>query len=245
MGIVHAGTSGWAYTTWRRGFYPEKLPAANFLNYYATRLNSVEVNYSFLRPLTTEIVAEWIAATPPGFKLAVKAPQWITHRKRLRAVKQPLKKFLASIAPIADANKLGPALFQLPPNFKCDPGLLKKFLARLPATPRAAFEFRHTSWFTDEVFDLLRKSGVALCEAESEKLETPHIQTADFSYLRLRKDHYSPASRRKLVDRVKIAADRGDVFVFFKHQKTPAGALHAEALLAPLSPPTESGTAPL
>jgi len=245
MGTLYAGTSGWAYTSWRRGFYPKKLPAAEFLNYYSTRLNSVEVNYSFLHPLITEVVTGWIAATPPDFKLAVKAPQFITHMKRLRGVKQPLKKFLSSLGPIADANKLGPILFQLPPNFKCNPDLLQEFLAGLPPEPRSAFEFRHASWFTDEVFELLRKSGVALCQAESEKLETPHIQTADFSYLRLRKDNYSPGSRRKRVDRVKDLLNRGDVFVYFKHEETPEGALHAEDLLASISGPSRNGTGSL
>jgi uncharacterized protein YecE (DUF72 family) len=245
MGRLYAGTSGWAYTSWRRGFYPKKLPAAEFLNYYATRLNSVEVNYSFLHPLTGEVVAEWIAATPPDFKLAVKAPQFITHMKRLRGVKRPLRKFLSFLEPIADANKLGPILFQLPPNFKCNPDLLQQFLAGLPPHPRAAFEFRHASWFTDEVFDLLRNSGAALCQAESEKLETPHIHTSDFAYLRLRKDRYSPASRRTLHDRVKEAMTRGDVFVYFKHAETPEGALHAEALLTSVTRPPETGIAPL
>jgi uncharacterized protein YecE (DUF72 family) len=245
MGTVYAGTSGWAYTSWRRGFYPKKLPVTEFLNYYSTRLNSVEVNYSFLHTLTREIVREWIAATPPKFKLAIKAPQLITHMKRLRGVKQPLKRFLTSLAPIEHANKLGPLLFQLPPNFKCNPGLLQEFLAGLPPTLRAAFEFRHASWFTDEVYDLLRNSGAALCQAESEKLETPHIRTADFAYLRLRKDRYSPALRRKLVDRVSEVMNRGDVFVYFKHEKTPVGAFHAEALLTSIIRPLETGIAPL
>lgn len=245
MGTVYAGTSGWAYTSWRRGFYPKKLSAAEFLNYYATRLNSVEVNYSFLHPLTREVVTEWIAATPPNFKLAIKAPQLITHMKRLRGVKQPLKKFLTSLGPIADANKLGPVLFQLPPNFKCNPGLLKKFLVGLPPTLRAAFEFRHPSWFTGEVYELLQQSGVALCQAESEKLETPHIHTADFFYLRLRKDHYSLVARQNLVVRVRESMNRGDVFVYFKHEKTPACALQSEALLASITHQPEIGIAPL
>lgn len=245
MGTVYAGTSGWAYTSWRRGFYPKELSVAEFLNYYATRLNSVEVNYSFLHPLTREVVTEWIAATPPNFKLAIKAPQFITHMKRLRGVKQASKKFLSFLQPISAANKLGPVLFQLPPNFKSNVELLQKFLAGLPSEPRFAFEFRHVSWFTDEVFGLLRKSGMALCEAESETLETPRVQTADFSYLRLRKDHYSPAARRNLVDRVRDAMNRGDMFVYFKHEKTPAGALHAQALLASITHQPETGIAPL
>ena len=132
---------------------------------------------------------------------------------------------------MTQTKKLGPVLFQLAPNFKCDPGLLEEFLGELPPQTRAAFEFRHASWFTDEVYSLLRKANVALCQAESEKLETPHVQTADFSYLRLRKDNYSVSACKALARRVLELARRGEVYVYFKHEKTPEGALHAEALL--------------
>jgi len=245
MGRFYAGTSGWAYASWKRGFYPKNLRADDFLGYYAERLNSVEVNYSFLHALTKETVTEWIAATPAHFRFAIKAPQWITHMKRLRGVKRPMRKFLSSVGPIAAANKLGPVLFQLPPNMKCDPILLRDFLAGLPPQPRAAFEFRHASWFADGVFEILRNAHAALCHAESEKLETPPVETADFSYLRLRKDRYPPKSRKELARRVAGLAQRGDVFVYFKHEKTPAGALHAEELLAAINRPPGSGTAPL
>src|SRR5579862_2412472 len=186
-GRIYAGTSGWAYASWRPKFYPAKLGSAKFLAYYATRLNSVEVNFSFGNDLTGKILADWIAATPAGFQFAVKANQSITHRKRLRGAARQTAKFLKSLDPLRAAGKLGPLLFQLPPNLKCDLALLDAFLSTLPAGTRTAMEFRHTSWFTDDVYDRLGPANVALCEAESEKLVTPEIATADFRYFRLRK----------------------------------------------------------
>ncbi len=230
-GKVHAGTSGWAYTGWKPKFYPAKLASANFLNYYATRLNSVEVNYSFRNQITKKLLAEWIAATPADFKFAVKAHQKITHIKRLRRAAAPTSKFLKSLEPLRDAGKLGPVLFQLPPNFKCDLGRLDEFLESLPQGMRSAMEFRHPSWFVDDVYDRLGRANVALCQAESDKLETPDVATADFCYLRLRKAKYSAGARKKISNRVAESARRGDVFVYFKHEDTPEGALYAEELL--------------
>lgn len=232
MSIVYAGTSGWAYTSWKPKFYPAKLASASFLNYYGTRLNTVEVNYTFQTFPTKILLMEWAAATPPDFKFAVKAHQTITHVKRLRGATKLATRFISSLQPLAKSKKLGPVLFQLPPNSKCDLKLLEDFLAGLPRQTRVAFEFRHDSWFTDEVYGLLHKANGALCQAESEKLETPHVQTADFSYLRFRKDVYSPKARKELAKRVADLARKGDVYSYFKHQNTPEGALHAEALLA-------------
>jgi len=233
MANLYAGTSGWAYPSWRPAFYPAHLGSATFLAYYATRLNSVEVNYTFRTLPTRDLLQEWIQATPPHFVFAVKAPQVITHFKRLRGAAGATAKFLACLHPLRKARKLGPILFQLPPNFKCDPPLLAKFLAAIPPHQRAAFEFRHPSWFTEEVFATLCKANVALCLAESEKLETPHVQTADFFYFRLRKEKYSPRARKQLAEKVRRLARRGDVFLYFKHEDTPVGAFNAERLLAP------------
>ncbi len=230
-GAIFAGTSGWAYGGWRPKFYPAKLGAAKFLEHYATRLNSVEVNFSFGHELTPKILADWISATPDGFQFAVKANQSITHRKRLRGAARETAKFLKSLEPLRAAGKLGPVLFQLPPNLKCELGLLEAFLATLPGDTRAAMEFRHASWFTEDVYDRLGRANVALCEAESEKLVTPEIATADFRYFRLRKGKYSPAVRQKIAKRAMEAAHNGNVFVYFKHEDTPEGALYAETLL--------------
>ncbi|MFZ0909643.1 MAG: DUF72 domain-containing protein [Candidatus Acidiferrales bacterium] len=231
MKKIYAGTSGWAYSSWKRGFYPPKLSHAEFLNFYATRLNSVEVNYTFRQFPTKELLKVWIAATPAAFKFAVKAHQSITHFKRLRGAAKPTKEFFASLKPLRESAKLGPVLFQLPPNFKCDVLLLKNFLARLPQDFRIAFEFRHDSWFNEDVYELLRRSHVALCRAESDKLVTPDVATTNFSYLRLRKDRYPAKVRKDLAKKARSLARKGDVFVYFKHEDTPDGALHAVSLL--------------
>jgi len=230
-GKIFAGTSGWAYAAWKPDFYPAKLASAKFLGYYATRLNSVEVNYTFRHWATKKLLAGWIEATPPEFKFAVKANQSITHVKRLRDVGKATADFVASLEPLRIAEKLGPALFQLPPYLKCDLPLLEDFLAALPRDTRAAMEFRHESWFTDDVYDRLGRANVALCEAESDKLKTPEIATANFRYFRLRMAEYSAAARKKISRQVTEAAQNGDVFVYFKHEDTPEGALHAEKLL--------------
>lgn len=232
MGKIYAGSSGWAYPSWKPEFYPAKLASAKFLGYYGTRLNSVELNYTFRRFPTQKLLAGWIEATPSGFKFAVKAHQTITHVKRLRDTSSFTSDFLAALEPLREAGKLGPVLFQLPPFLKCDLAVLKDFLDRLPPQIRAAFEFRHPSWFSEEVFGLLRKADVALCQAESEKIETPNVQTASFAYLRLRKGDYSVKERKEISQSVSQLAKQEDVFVYFKHEETAVGAFYAEGLLA-------------
>jgi uncharacterized protein YecE (DUF72 family) len=228
MGDIYAGTSGWAYASWRPEFYPAKLNAGKFLQHYAGRLNSVEVNYTFRRIASEELLLRWAEATPADFRFAVKAHQRITHIKRLRDAAEPTEQFLTSLEPLRRTGKLGPVLFQLPGNFKCDVERLREFLAGLPSWVRAAFEFRHESWFSDEVYAALRKAGAALCLAEDDELTTPEVVTAVFCYLRLRKKRYSA---KAVADRVGRLARSGDVFVYFKHEETPEGALRAEALL--------------
>jgi uncharacterized protein YecE (DUF72 family) len=228
MGEIYTGTSGWAYGSWKPDFYPAKLSAAQFLNHYASRLNSVEVNYTFRQIASEELLLRWAEATPADFRFAVKAHQRITHIKRLRDPAETTAEFLASLEPLRKAKQLGPVLFQLPPNFKCDVARLREFLAAVPSWVRATFEFRHESWFSEEVYAELRKAGAALCLAESEELKTPEVVTTDFHYLRLRKERYS---RKAVAERVRKLARSGDVFVYFKHEETPEGALHAEALL--------------
>jgi uncharacterized protein YecE (DUF72 family) len=232
MGETYAGTSGWAYATWKPEFYPAKLKPADFLGYYATRLNSVELNYTFRRFPTEKLLLGWIAATPSGFKFAIKAHQTITHIKRLRDAGEWTLQFIAALRPLADENKLGPILFQLPPFLKCDLQLLGTFLKELPRGTRAAMEFRHESWFSEDVYALLRDANVALCHAESETLGTPEVQTADFTYFRLRKEKYSAQTRKTLAEKVARLVARGDVFVYFKHEDTAEGALYGQALLA-------------
>ena len=230
--MIYAGTSGWAYASWKPDFYPAKLASAKFLNHYASRLNTVEVNYTFRRFPTETLLRGWIAATPPAFKFAIKAHQKITHMARLRDVADFTSDFLGSLQPLDEEKKIGAVLFQLPPFLKCDVALLKDFLSLLPKALRAAFEFRHESWFSEEVYGVLQAANAALCNAESEKLETPDVQTADFAYLRLRKEEYSTKERKALEQRIAKLAGAGDVFVYFKHEDTPEGALHAEKVLS-------------
>lgn len=228
MGKIYAGTSGWAYASWKPEFYPAKLATSRFLNHYATRLNSVEVNYTFRRIPSESLLQRWADQTPAGFQFALKAPQAITHIKRLRDADSTMAYFMDSLEPLLKTEKLGPVLFQLPGNFKCDAARLREFLALLPRWLRAAFEFRDESWFVEEVYEALRKAGATLCLAESEDLETPQVLTADFHYLRLRKPSYSA---KAVIPRVRELARSGDLYVYLKHEDTPEGAVTAEAVL--------------
>ncbi|PYV20448.1 MAG: DUF72 domain-containing protein, partial [Acidobacteria bacterium] len=208
------------------------LPAKKFLEYYARRLNSVEINYTFRRLAAASTLENWIKATEPGFLFAPKAHQRLTHMLRLKDAAEFTEIFLRSIDPLRATHRLGPVLFQLPPYLRCDLKLLADFLAGLPTDIRYSFEFRHASWLVDAVYDLLRKHNVTLCWAESEKLGVPEVTTADFAYFRLRKAEYPPAERKAISATVeKLLAGRKDVFVFFKHEDTPDGALYAEELL--------------
>ncbi len=231
MGKLYSGTSGWAYPSWKPDFYPEKLASAKFLGHYATRLNTVEINYTFRRFPTEKLLRGWSEATPAEFQFAVKANQKITHISRLKNVADFTSDFLRALEPLATEKKLGPVLFQLPPYLKADAGLLKEFVATVPRHVRSAFEFRHASWFNEETYAVMREANVALCNAESEKLETPDVQTADFAYLRLRKEAYSLAEQKGIAATVSHLANRGDTYVYFKHEETPEGALNAVSLL--------------
>lgn len=232
MAKLYAGTSGWAYPSWKPDFYPQKLAQAKFLSHYATQLNAVEVNFTFRQLLKDTTAQKWIAQTPAGFQFSVKAHQVITHIKRLKRTEDFVPRFLSTIQPIAEAGKLGPLLFQLPPNLKVDIALLEEFLAIVPRGVPSAFEFRHTSWFADEVFELLKKHNRALCIAETEDRATPDVVTADFCYYRYRKPSYTDEERKAMVERIRdhLAADR-NVFAYFKHEETPAGAKYAVEVL--------------
>jgi uncharacterized protein YecE (DUF72 family) len=232
MAQLYAGTSGWAYPSWKPEFYPAKLAQAKFLQHYATKLNAVEVNFTFRQLLKETTAQKWIEATPPGFRLSIKAHQVITHIKRLKNVEDFIPRFLGTIEPIARAERLGPLLFQLPPNMKVDAKLLEEFLATVPRAVPSAFEFRHASWFTDEIFDLLRSGNRALCIAETEERITPDVVTADFCYYRYRKPSYTADERRVMVNRIREHLGQGrNVFAYFKHEETPEGAIYAGEVL--------------
>ncbi|MGB6501017.1 MAG: DUF72 domain-containing protein [Candidatus Acidiferrum sp.] len=232
MGRAFCGVSGWAYAKWKPDFYPAKLSSAKFLGFYASRLNSVEVNYTFRSFPTEKLLGNWIAATPPDFKFAVKAHQSITHIMRLKNVADSTAKFIAFLRPLQEANKLGPVLFQLPPDLKFDLKLLHDFLAELLAKIRCSIEFRNPSRFVEDVFDALTKQNVALCLAESDDLVTPNKQTADYCYLRLRKKGYSANDRKAIARRVRSLAQQTEVFAYYKRFDAPECPLQAEELLA-------------
>ncbi len=232
MARLFAGTSGFAYVQWKPQFYPAKLPAAKFLEYYAQRLNSVEVNYTFRRMPSAAMLEKWVAATPAAFVFALKGHMRITHILRLKNAVDATALFLRAVDPLRAARRLGPILFQLPPQMKCDVGLLRDFLDTLPEDLRYAFEFRHTSWLCDDVYRLLETRNISLCVAESEKLEVPEVITADFVYYRLRKPEYTPADVDAFAVRAReLLARNKDLYLMFKHEDTPDGALNAETLL--------------
>jgi uncharacterized protein YecE (DUF72 family) len=235
MAQLYTGTSGFAYPSWKPRFYPARMPDKKFLEHYASRLNCVEINYTFRRLPAATTLENWVKATPATFRFACKANMRITHILRLKDVGAALELFLRSIDPLRSSRRLGPVLFQLPPNLKHDVQLLNDFLPLLPRDLRFSIEFRHTSWLTEAVYDALKTHKVSLCVAESDKLEIPEVLTADFVYYRLRKPEYSEEERKAIADRAReLLAQDKDLYLFFKHEETPAGALYAEEIAARL-----------
>ena len=229
MKNLFVGTSGWAYPKWKPKFYPKEVSAAKFLEHYAGRLNSVEVNFTFRSTVKPDLAARWCDATPDGFSFSLKAPMRITHIKRLRDTAESVAHFVDSLSVFRERKKLGPVLIQLPENFKCDLERLKNFLAEWPRDVKAAFEFRHESWFVDETYAALKNAGCALCYAEAEDLTTPVVRTADFEYWRLRKPPYSAV---RVVKKISEREGAGDLFVYLKHEDSPANALVAAEVFA-------------
>jgi uncharacterized protein YecE (DUF72 family) len=218
---LYVGTSGYSYPEWKGSFYPDKLPAGQMLRFYGEQFRAVEINYTFRRTPTAALLEGWARQVPADFRFVLKAPDQITHKQRLKDVGEPLSKFLAVAGVLQD--RLGPLLFQLPPNFTKDAARLREVLAHLRPSCRAAFEFRHPSWFDDEVFGLLRDGRAALCIAEAEGgLDVPFVATTDWGYLRLRRPDYA---RRDLSAWLRRLRGHGwhDAFVFFKHEEQGHG----------------------
>ena len=189
------GTSGFQYPEWKGKFYPADLSAAKMLAFYSGRFSTTEVNYTFRRILSEAALNRWSAATPEEFRFSFKAPQRVTHFAKLRDCAEVLGVFAKAIAGMG--SKLGAVLFQLPPKLVKDLPVLDTFLGSLPGAIRSAFEFRHPSWFEEDVFATLRKHNAALCIAENEELATPSVVTADFGYLRLRREDYTKADIKR------------------------------------------------
>ena len=225
---VRVGTSGYNYDEWKGSFYPADLPASRMLAFYAERFDTVEINATFYRMPTPKTLAGWAAGTPAPFVFALKAPQRITHFARLRNVDEPVRYFVDAAQTLG--AKLGPILFQLPPNFARDLARLADLLALLPPGLRCAMEFRHDSWFDDEVYERLRGRNVALCIADTEKGTTPLVATADFGYLRLRDEGYGDDELSRWVDAIHVQPWQG-AWVYFKHEESGTGPAFARRLL--------------
>jgi uncharacterized protein YecE (DUF72 family) len=232
MAQLFAGTSGFSYPAWKPDFYPKDLPAKRFLEHYASRLNSVEVNYTFRQLPSAKTLEGWLAATPAGFGFSCKAHMRLTHIMKIKDAESFTEVFLKALDPLRAARRLGPVLYQFAPSFKCDLERLDAYMPLLPRDIRFAFEFRHASWLADGVYELLAKYNMALCLAESEKLVVPKVLTADFAYFRLRKADYSEADRAQAAAQVRELLSGGrDAYVYFKHEEDPHGALWAEEML--------------
>ncbi|MGE0353778.1 MAG: DUF72 domain-containing protein [Gemmatimonadales bacterium] len=228
------GMSGFAYKAWKGGFYPEDLPADGMLGYYAGRFPAVEINNTFYRMPSEKVLLQWADQVPEQFVFALKASRRITHLGRLKNVEDSVEYFLRTASVLE--NRLGPTLFQLPPNFKKDLPLLQAFLALLPRRWLSAFEFRHDSWFDDGVYQALAEREAALCVAEDDKGATPMVRTAGWGYLRLRRSEYGPADLQAWTAR--LSDQRWErAFVFFKHEEDgglgPAAALAYAGEAAP------------
>lgn len=228
---IYAGTSGYSYPEWKGSFYPEKHPQSKFLEFYATKFSTVEINNTFYRFPKAGLLEGWRDGTPDGFTFAVKANQGITHKGRLQDVEELTRDFVERCQLLH--GKLGPILFQLPPYFKRDDDRLLTFLDSLDPRLRYAFEFRHDSWFDDAVFNLLSDNGAALCVSEGDKLDTPRVATGSFVYARLRKDDYSDQELARWHDWMSEQTDAGrDVFAYLKHDEEGASPEAALRLLS-------------
>jgi len=219
---LYVGTSGYSYKEWKGSFYPEKIPAKDMLRYYSERLSTVEINATFYRMPQASMLENWKQQVPGSFRFALKASQRITHFKRLKETDEETKYFLDTAAAVL-AEQLGVVLFQLPPNMKKDLPRLETFLTLLPPTTPAAFEFRHPTWFDDDVLDLLRSQNRPLVVSDTDDLPTTHIdKTADWGYLRLRRVNYSEENLVEWAARIRDQNWK-ETFLFFKHEDAGTG----------------------
>jgi uncharacterized protein YecE (DUF72 family) len=220
--VIWIGTSGFQYPEWKGKFYPADLSAKKMLGFYSERFNSTESNYTFRRMPSESTLLNWAAQTPESFRFSLKAPQQITHIKKLRDCESVVRHF----ADVAQAlgPKLGVVLFQLPPTFRADVAVLHDFLDVLPPKLKVAFEFRHESWFADEVFSTLKERNAALCIGDSEKLHTPVVFTASHSYYRLRDEGYGDKDIKRWAAIIREQRElREDIYVYFKHEESGIG----------------------
>ena len=227
------GTSGYNYPEWRGSFYPDKLPSARMLQFYAEHFTTVEINYTFYRMPTAKLLAKWAAETPERFVFTLKAPRRITHDARLRNCEEATRVFCDAARTLG--ARLAVLLFQLPPWFKKDVAVLEAFLAHLPEGIRGAFEFRHASWQDDAVYECLRGRGIALCIADADRMTTPVIATASYGYFRLRDEGYESADITRWARTIAARSEWSDVYVYFKHEEHGKGPAFARMLMVELA----------
>jgi uncharacterized protein YecE (DUF72 family) len=229
----HIGTSGYSYPAWKGSFYPDKLPAKQFLSYYASQFDTVEYNGSFRTMPSEKTIDGWATETPATFRFVLKAPQKITHIRRLKEAGDDLQQLASCVKKLK--KRAVPVLFQLPPNFKQDLPRLEDFLKQVGKPVHAAIEFRHESWLNDDTYKLLKKHKAALVVADAEDLpETPLVPTTSWGYLRLRREKYTDAALKKWAKRIE-AMKWKDVFVFFKHEDSGTGPKLGRRLLGLVS----------
>jgi uncharacterized protein YecE (DUF72 family) len=232
FGQLRVGTSGYSYKEWKGSFYPQKLADREMLSFYARQFSTVEINHSFYRMPTENVLLQWAQTVPEGFRFALKANQKITHIQRLRDCESTLKRFLEVASVLSEGDHLGPILVQLPPNFKFDRPLLEDFLALRPQAFAFAFEVRHPSWYTDETYAVLRQHDTALCLSETEKQTPPDVITAGFTYARLRLENYTPKQLSAWKKRFDTwTAQSVDVYVYCKHEDSGKAPEYARQLL--------------
>jgi uncharacterized protein YecE (DUF72 family) len=226
---ILVGTSGWSYKEWKGSFYPADLPADDMLRHYAGRLPTVEINNSFYRIPKEKVLLEWAEQVPPEFRFVLKASRRITHINRLSDADDSLAYFLRTVNCLGD--RLGPTLFQCPPSLRQNMELLRSFLGRIPRTWRAAMEFRHASWFDEEVYQALRAHDIALVGVDEEEESAPVVPTASWGYLRLRKAAYEEDELRAWAERVR-SQPWNEAYVFLKHDEESTAGPEAAVRLA-------------
>jgi uncharacterized protein YecE (DUF72 family) len=234
--VIRIGCSGWNYRSWRDEFYPKGLPASRWLEYYASVFDTVEINTTFYRLARRESVERWARQTPEGFCFAVKSSRYLTHMKRLTDLDRGVQRLYEPLEPLAEAGRFGPMLWQLPPNFQRDDARLARALGALPPG-RHTFEFRHPSWFCDDVYELLRWHGVALAIGDRRGLEfQTHEITADFTFVRFhygwrgRRGNYSQSELREWARRLAEWGERVDVYAYFNNDWEVFAPRNARAL---------------
>ncbi|HEU5218320.1 MAG TPA: DUF72 domain-containing protein [Gemmatimonadales bacterium] len=224
-----AGTSGWSFKEWKGSFYPKGLPDDGMLGYYAGKFSTVEINNTFYRMPKESVLLDWASKVPDAFRFAIKASQRITHFGRLKDVESEVEYFTRITSVLGDRR--GPTLFQLPPNLKKDLPRLAAFLEVLPRGWKSAFEFRHSSWFEDDVYEALRSKDAAMCIADHDDFETPAVRTASWGYARLHRLTYDDSTLGAWRERLN-GLGVAEMYVFFKHDETAgSGPAAAEAFV--------------